>query len=309
MKGMFKRNTKNPILTVKDLPCKAFYILNPGAVKFNNEYIMMVDVFHMEGGIIFWLARSQNGIDFKFDPSPVKWPESFSWWKENGVYDPRIAKINDEYIITYGSHNNELGTRVGIVKTTDFINFSRVSIASEIGNRNAALFPAEINGKYCRLDRPFTDENSPCDIWLSYSKDLIYWGESRIVMRSRPGHWDCFKIGAGAVPIKIKEGWLSIYHGVHQTCSGSLYSLFGAIHDENDVSKVIARTKYPLFFPEAAYEKNGRVNNVVFTCNAILESDNTIKIYYGAADSCIGLAEAKLENIIDAMHEDYQFMM
>ena len=306
---MFKRHKNNPILTVNDLPCKAYYILNPGAIKFNNEYILMVDVFHTEGGIIFWLARSQNGVDFTFDPKPVDWPESFDWWKENGVYDPRITKIDDEYIIMYGSHNNEMGTRIGIVRTTDFINFERIAIASEIGNRNAVLFPEKINGKYCRLERPFTDDSSPCDMWLSYSKDLVYWGESRMVMRSRPAHWDSFKLGAGAVPIKTDEGWLSIYHGVHMTCSGQLYSLFGAIHDKDDVSKIIARTKSPLLFPEADYEQKGRVRNVVFTCNAILEPDNTVKIYYGAADTCIGLAEAKMEDIIAATHADYKFMM
>ena len=101
---MLSRSHNNPILTAGDLSCKAFYILNPGAVKFNGEYLLLVDVFHVEGGIIFWLARSNNGYDFKFDPQPVKWPKSFDWWEENGVYDPRITKFGDDYLIMYGSH-------------------------------------------------------------------------------------------------------------------------------------------------------------------------------------------------------------
>ncbi len=308
--GMFVRHQANPILTVGDLPCKAFYILNPGAIKCNGEYLLLVDVFHREGGIIFWLARSSNGVDFKFDPAPVNWPDSFDWWKENGIYDPRITKIGDEYIIMYGSHNNELGTRLGIVKTRDFEHFERVSVCSEINNRNGVLFPEKINGLYCRLDRPFGgDEHSPCDMWMSFSPDLVYWGESRPFMTTRPAHWDHLKLGGGAVPIKINGGWLCIYHGVAECCSGSIYSLFAAILDEKEPWKVLARSKSPVLFPEAPYEQSGRVDNVVFSCNALLEDNGMIRMYYGAADACIGLAEAKLEDVIKACDTGYRYMM
>ena len=308
-KEMFERYKNNPVLTVSDLPMKAFYILNPGAVKFNDEYLMLVDVFHPEGGIIFWLARSKNSYDFSFDPEPVKWPKSIDGWLENGVYDPRITYIDGEYLIMYGSHCNELGTRLAIVKTTDFVNFERVSVCSEINNRNGVIFPEKIDGRYCRLDRPFGGgESSPCDMWMSFSPDLIHWGGSRNVMNSRRGHWDGLKIGAGAPPIRIKEGWLEIYHGVSSTCSGSIYCLYAAILDYKEPWKVIARSKSPVFFPETPYERSGRVTNVVFTCNAIVEPDNSVKIYYGAADTCIGLAEAKLDDLIDACSSKNKFV-
>jgi len=310
MDGMFVRNPNNPILTVNDLPCKAFYILNPGAIKHNGEYLLLVDVFHVEGGIIFWLARSKNGYDFQFDPEPVKWPKSFDWWQENGVYDPRITKFGDEYLIMYGSHNNQLGTRIGIVKTRDFIQFERVSIGSEINNRNGVLFPEKINGLYCRLDRPFGGgESSPCDMWMSFSPDLVFWGESRPAMTTRAAHWDQLKLGGGAPPIRVEEGWLSIYHGVAGSCDGSIYSLFASILDYKEPWKVLARSKAPVLFPEMSYERDGRVANVVFTCNAILEPDNTLKIYYGAADTCIGMAEADLSSIVKACYSGYNYMM
>lgn len=310
MKGMFKRFEGNPVLTAGDLPCKAFYILNPGAIKFGGEYLLLVDVFHVEGGIIFWLARSSNGHDFKFDPAPVKWPRSYDWWEENGAYDPRITRIGEEYFIMYGSYNNQLGTRVGIVKTGDFVNFERVSICSEINNRNGVLFPEKINGLYCRLDRPFAgDESSPCDMWMSFSPDLVYWGECRPVMTTRAAHWDQLKLGGGAPPIRVKEGWLCIYHGVSGSCDGSIYSLFAAILDYREPWKVLARSKHPVLFPEMPYERDGRVANVVFTCNAIVEADQTVKIYYGAADTCIGLAEAKLNELVEACYGSYNYMM
>jgi len=304
------RYEQNPILTASDLPYKAYYILNPGAVKYNGEYLLLVDVFHVEGGILFHLARSRDGYHFKFDPAPVEWPAAYDWWEENGVYDPRITQFGADYYIMYGSHNNKLGTRLGIVKTRDFAHFERVSICSEINNRNGVLFPEKIDGRYCRLERPFGGgETSPCDMWLSFSPDLVHWGEQRPVMMARPCHWDHLKLGGGAPLIRVKEGWFCLYHGVSPSCDGSIYSLFGAILDYREPWKVLARSKAPFLFPEAHYEREGRVANVVFTCNAIPEPDGTVKIYYGAADTCIGLAVGNLEDMVKACYADYRYMM
>ena len=313
MNSLMKRYKGNPILTIDDLPEGiGYYILNPGAVKFNGEYLLLVDVFHREGSIFFWLARSTDGYHFKFDPEPVNWPEmpEETGWEENGCYDPRITKIEDEYFIFYGSHNNKCGTRLALAKTKDFVKFEHVALTSELNNRNGALFPEKINGMYCRFERPFPgDEFSPCYMWMSFSKDLEFWGKHRESLLPRPCHWDHQKIGAGAPPIRIKEGWLEIYHGVNPTCDGSIYMLYAAILDYKEPWKVIARSKYPLLFPEAEYEQKGRVRNVVFTCNAILEDDGMVKIYYGAADSCIGLAEAPLDEIVKSCFEPYKFTL
>ena len=231
-------------------------------------------------------------------------------WVENGVYDPRITKLGDDYFIFYGSHNNDCGTRIALAKTRDFVKFEHVAVTSELNNRNAALFPEKINGMYCRFERPFHgDEFSPCHMWLSFSKDLEFWGRHRESLKPRPCHWDDRKLGAGAPPIRIKEGWLEIYHGVNPSCDGSMYMLFAAILDYREPWKEIARCKYPILFPETDYEQRGRVRNVVFTCNALLDDDNTVRVYYGAADSCIGVAEAPLEDIVKACYEPYRFTL
>jgi len=311
MNSLMQRYEGNPILTVDDLPQGiAYYILNPGAVKFRGEYLLLVDVFHRENSIIFWIARSKDGYHFKFDPKPVNWPKApeSEGWEEFGVYDPRITRIGDEYIIMYGSHNMNLGTRIGIVKTRDFEHFEHVAFASEANNRNAALFPEKINGLYCRFERPFSGgETSPCDMWLSFSKDLVYWGGHRPSLQARRCNNDSLKIGAGAPPIRIPEGWLEIYHGVTGTCDGTTYSLFAVILDYKEPWKVIARIKYPILFPETKYERYGRVSNVVFTCNAILEDDGMLKVYYGASDTCIGLAEIPLKTLVKECFEPYKF--
>jgi beta-1,4-mannooligosaccharide/beta-1,4-mannosyl-N-acetylglucosamine phosphorylase len=301
-KRVFNKFNGNPILTADDFPDGIMYVLNPGAVYHNGEYILLVDAVTTALPIVLWIARSKDGINFKVDPEPVNWPESDSSHPECCVYDPRITKIDDEYIIMYAS-SGKYGVRVGIVKTKDFVIFERVAIASEQGNRNAVLFPEKINGQYVRLDRPMGDPlNDPASIWISYSDDLVHWGNSKPLLETRFALWDYQKVGAGAVPIKTKEGWLEIYHGVSDNCSGFIYRLGVCLLDLKDPSIVIARGEEPVLWPEHNYEVCGNVNNVVFTANAILEPDDTVKIYYGAADTCIGMAEAKLDDLIAACH-------
>ncbi len=307
----FKRHEGNPILTVADLPERmGYYLLNPGAVKFNGEFILMVDVYHAEGSIVFWIARSRDGYHFTFDPGPVNMPQCSDGWVENGVYDPRITLMDGIYYIVYNSHCNALGSRLAIMKTTDFETFEHVGFVSGTNNRNGALFPAKIQGLYCCFNRPFAgDEKTRCAMEISFSPDLVFWGKNRQSLAPRPCHWDDLKLGIGAPPIKVDEGWLTIYHEVADSSCGSIYSLSAAILDYKEPWKEIARCKYPVFFPEMPYEKNhGRTTNTVFTCNA-LEIDDNIRIYYGATDSVIGIAEIAKADLIKACYEPYKYTM
>jgi len=135
------------------------------------------------------------------------------------------------------------------------------------------LFPEKINGKYAMLSRPSDNGHTPFgDIFISYSPDMKYWGEHRCVMKVTPfidSAWQCTKIGAGAVPIKTKDGWLLFYHGVINTCNGFRYSMGAALLDLNNPSKVIARTQPYLLAPATLYETTGDVPNVVFPCAAL----------------------------------------
>jgi beta-1,4-mannooligosaccharide/beta-1,4-mannosyl-N-acetylglucosamine phosphorylase len=133
--------------------------------------------------------------------------------------------------------------RVGIVKTNDFIDFERISIASEFGNRNGCLFPEKINNEFVRLDRPFGNEQSPCFMWVSTSPDLVFWGKSRPVTYKGKPFSDGFKMGAGAVPIRTEKGWLEIYHTVSETCNGFIYRLKACLLDLNDPSAVLSLHK------------------------------------------------------------------
>lgn len=301
-KRVFVKHPANPVFRATDLPEGIMYVLNPGAIKINGEYLMMMDAATLSTPIIFWLARSRDGIHFTPDPEPVSWPRWSDEVVESCVYDPRITYIDGEYIIMYASQATGRGVRTGVVRTGDFRTFERIEQEeTEQNNRNSVLFPEKIDGWYVRFDRPMPDcEWDPSDMCLSYSKDLCHWSRTKTLMQPRSGCWDSHKIGAGAVPIKTPHGWLELYHAVDRTCNGFIYRLGVMLLDLEDPSQIIARGLDPVLWPEHDYELAGRVPNVTFACNALLEDDGTVKVYYGAADTCIGLAESRLEDLIDA---------
>lgn len=300
--SLFQKFSGNPVLTAAAFPDDIMYVFNPGAVKFNGEYLLMADAATAATPIVFWLARSKDGIHFTPDPAPVEWPGFSDGIPEACIYDPRITEIDGEYLILYASQRPGFGVRTGMVRTRDFIRFDRVEQA-ETGrnNRNSVLFPEKIRGRYVRFDRPMgDDECEPSDMCISYSDDLSTWSDSQILMVPRPGCWDSHKIGGGAVPIRTPEGWLAVYHGVDRTCNGYIYRLGVMLLDLENPARIIARGGLPVLWPESPYEMLGRVANVTFTCNAIPEPDGTVKIYYGAADTCVGLATARLDDLVAA---------
>ena len=136
----------------------------------------------------------------------------FKEYEEFGIEDPRITLIDDEYLITYSAYSKH-GVRIGLAKTKDFKEIKRISLITEADYRNVVIFPEKINNLFVRMDRPHS-EISPWSIWISYSPDLIFWGESQLIMKPVQYHWDEMKIGPGAPPFRTSRGWLNIYHGV-----------------------------------------------------------------------------------------------
>ncbi len=284
----------NPLLTIEDIPFPCNTVFNAASAKYNHEYILLLRIEDLTGRSVFALARSDDGYHFEIEPEPVmtpcKHPGCFKEYEKKGIEDPRITKIDDIYYIMYTAVSM-YGPLLALAKTTDFKNFERIALVSEPENKDGVLFGEKINGKYARLDRPVAGGHG--NIWISYSDDLITWGNSRCVMTVRDDHWDCWRIGASSQPIKIEDGWLIIYHGVKEASGGPIYRLGAAVLDKNDPSKVVCRSAIPILSPREYYERVGDVNNVVFSCGAILEDDGKqLKIYYGASDTsiCVGLA-------------------
>ncbi|HLO91316.1 MAG: glycoside hydrolase family 130 protein [Chloroflexota bacterium] len=298
---LISRYKNNPVLTRYDVPYPVATVHNAGIVKHGEEYIMIFRSHKHNGRSILGKAVSYDGYNFTVDPEPFMIPATdgiFKDYEEYGVEDPRIVFIEGVYLITYSAYSRH-GVRVGLARTTDFNSVERVSLITEADYRNVVIFPEKIGDRYVRLDRPHS-EISPWSVWISYSPDLIYWGESKLIMRPLQYHWDEMKIGPGAPPIKTPQGWLNIYHGVFPTMDGSVYRLGVALHDLLDPSIIIGVSDNWILQPEDPWEITGYVHNVVFTCGAVPESDGTLKIYWGGADTVMCAGTARIDELVDA---------
>ena len=303
MRKVLKRYEGNPIIKPTDMPYPCETVYNSGVAKYNGKYVLLLRCGRLHGMSEFGLATSDDGFHFKIHPEPVMTKATEGIFKEpenKGVEDPRITQIGDTYYIFYSCYSTR-GFQMGLAKTKDFLKIERIALTTAIDYRNCVLFPEKIDGMYVRFERP--NWGRPC-IWISYSPDLIHWGNQQLIMA--PDNYDIWqdcKVGPGAPPIKTPRGWLNIYHAVTNTMAGSIYRLGVAVHDLKDPRKVIGRSHQFILAPEALHERVGYVGNVVFTNGAIVEPDGTIKIYYGGADTCMNVATGKVDDLIDLAME------
>jgi len=294
------RYERNPILTRDDVPYPVATVHNAGVVKHNGRYVMLFRSHRYNGRSIIGLAESDDGFSFKVHPEPFLVPATegvFAEYEEYGVEDLRICPIDDEYLLTYSVYSRH-GVRIALARTRDFQSVERIALITQADYRNVVLFPQHFEGRYARLDRPHS-EISPWSIWISYSPDLIHWGDSRVVMKPVQYHWDEMKIGPGATPIRTDWGWLHIYHGVFPTMDGSVYRLGVALHDLKDPSKILGVADDWILQPEDPWEITGYVHNVVFTCGAVPEDDGSVKLYWGGADTVMCVGTARIGELVD----------
>jgi predicted GH43/DUF377 family glycosyl hydrolase len=297
---LLRREPRGPILTVEQFPVPLNSVFNAGAVKYNGQYLLLARVEDLSGSSCLWLARSSDGIKFTPDAHPVLLPsgeEPFRSVEHSSLEDARITPLEDSFYITYVGYS-EYDCVTLLARTDDFENFERVAVITLPENKDVVLFPEKIGGRYACLNRPMTQTSKRGDIWMSFSPDLIYWGDHRPVMSPRPRKWDSAKIGAGAPPIKTNYGWLEIFHGVRTTASGSLYRLGAVLLDLEEPWRVIGRANQAILSPIYAEDFHGNVGNVVFTCGVIPENDGQLKVYYGAADQVMCLATVNMEELI-----------
>jgi len=295
----FMRFEHNPILTREDIPYPCNTVFNAAACKFNGQYLLLLRVEDLRGHSHLTLARSDDGYHFEVDREPWIVPTDdpeIEIYERYGVEDPRITQMGDTFFITYTAYG-PYGPRAAIGYTKDFVTFERISLISVPDDKDAVLFPEKIGGNYALLNRPQGLGGEKGAIWITYSPDLVYWGKAHLILAPEPG-WGPSKLGMCIPPIKTDEGWLAIYHGVRETGGGRIYRIGAMLLDLEDPEKVHGYTPHFIFGPEFPYERTGDVPNVVFPCGAIVEEDGTLKMYYGAADTCIALAEARLEDLV-----------
>lgn len=298
------RHPKNPILTGADFPKESgiIRVFNSGVIKIGTRYLMACRAEDRALRNWIWMAESSDGIAFKPAPAPVTAPfesAAFREYASGMYYDPRITEIDGTYYLMHAAHSGH-GCRLSLIETTDFESFEWKGFISETDNRNGVLFPQKIRGLYARLDRPNTG-GSFGDIWVSYSPDLLHWGQSKCVLRNSQVRWAWTKIGPGAVPIKTKKGWLNIFHGVRTQCAQHyVYQLGVCLHDLEDPSKIVALAKDAILEPVETYELIGQTPSVVFTSGAVVEESGEVKLYYGGADTVMCLATTSVERLLSA---------
>ena len=299
-KPFVTRYEGNPILTKDDIPYTVQTVHNAGMTRFEGQYVMLFRSHLDTGRSIIGIAQSEDGFHFTPGSEPFMVPSKESPFREYeafGVEDPRITFLEGAYYITYSAYSQH-GVRIGLAKTYDFKSVERVALITQADYRNTVLFPEKIGGRYVKLDRPHSDI-SPWSIWISYSPDLRHWGDSRLIMKPVPYHWDETKIGPGAPPIRTDKGWLSIYHGVFPTMAGHVYRLGVALHKLDDPAEILGVGDRWILQPEDEWEITGYVPNVVFSCGAVPENDGTLKLYWGGADKVMCAGTAVINELVD----------
>ena len=293
------RSSHNPIIHPRQVPC-ANSIFNSAVVPFRDGYAGVFRVDDRTRTMRLHRGFSSDAIHWDIEKEPLTFkttdPQAAPF--QYG-YDPRVCTIDGRHYVTWC--NGYHGPTIGVAWTDDFEEFHQLENAFLPYNRNGVMFPRKINGNYAMLSRPSDTSHTPFgDIFYSESPDLCYWGRHRHVMSPVNGQWDATKIGAGPTPIETDAGWLLIYHGVLTSCSGFIYSFGAALLDRDEPWKVLARGRSYLMAPREDYERCGDVPNVVFPCAALVDRDtNRLALYYGAADTVVGVAYGYLSELVE----------
>jgi len=310
--GVLVRYDRNPVLkSIREHSWESKYVLNPGAIRLRGKVYLVYRAFGKDKVSRLGLAASKDG--FKFTErleQPIFEPMGRN--EEKGCEDARLTLIGDRIFMLYTAYSGVLA-QIGMasIEVNDFLNYNWQAwrrhgmVFPGFANKDGALFPEQFDGKYAMIHR--VDPH----IWLTFSSHLqCPWlrKEHKILADSTYGMlWDGKKIGGGSQPLKTRYGWLLIIHGVDYL---RFYRLGVLLLDLDDPTTVIYRSPNAILEPKEKYEE-GKANskwvpNVVFTCGAvpmesekeILDAGDELLVYYGAADSVIGVASIKISELI-----------
>ncbi len=311
----------NPILSPKsENHWESFNTFNPAALYEDGKVHLMYRAQGYDYISVIGYASSSNGYtidqrhaepayipseDFEYR-GRVKPTHVSQMYVSGGGYggaeDPRLTRIGDRVYMTYVAFDGYNPPRVALtsIKLSDFLNhrwlWVKPVIISPPGivDKNAVIFPEKINGKYVIMHRIYPD--ILIDFVDTLDFDGTWWLKGEHKIKPRPHMWDSRKIGAGAPPIRTKAGWLLIYQSVGNQDPGK-YKIGAMLLDLNDPTKVLHRANAPILEPDEHYENNGFKAGVAYPCGAVV-IDDTLFVYYGAADSYVCLATANLDDFL-----------
>jgi len=314
--GIFTRHRDNPVLSGDDVPYPCSLAFNAGVAKLGGRYVMVFrnDRFRREPrlealGTSLGLARSNDGVRWRVDPD---WRFELSTDEVRRAYDPRLTVLDGRLYLCMAVDTNH-GIRGGVAALDDDLRVEVLSLSAP-DNRNMVLFPRKVAGRYARLERPFPvygkGGRDRFDIWYSDSPDLRYWGHSQLVLGCERIGWCNDKIGPTAPPIETPAGWLALVHVVDRDDGRALkgweprwtkrYTVGLVLLDRDEPWRVIGMCPRPVMVPDERYpyETDGFRGSVLFPTGLIAEDDGTVKLYYGASDTVMALATARIDDLL-----------
>ena len=331
---IFNRYGDGPLLTRRDIPAippdivDPSSVFNPGAVEKGGKTYLLLRV-QTRGRRTFTVPARGDGYKFKLSKNPVEFsglenlvdPDTGTPLIIHHIYDARITPLEDRLVVVTAVDTDQ-GCRLAVWRAVGKpqAGFAGLNQLELIGinlnrdTRNGVLFPEKIDGRYLMLDRPNDRRSgggprSGRGIVLSASDDLVDWEDLGPLMAGRPHYWDEL-IGSGPPPIKTREGWLHIYHGVATHFLGAnIYQAGAVLLDLEDPRLVLGRTRNNILEPRETWEMTGQVPNVVFPGGVtVAETDDDgfavtsseLRLYYGAADTSVGLAISTVAEVVAA---------
>ncbi|OPA74239.1 glycosylase [Paenibacillus selenitireducens] len=305
--GPVWRHAQNPIIDRN--PVKGIArIFNSAVAPYEGRFVGVFRAETINGRPHLHLGWSDDALTWSIEEQRIDFTdEEGNPCHPRYAYDPRLVKVEDTFYMIWCT--DFYGAAIGVAKTEDFKTFIRLENPFLPFNRNGVLFPRKINGNFVMLSRPSDSGHTPFgDVFLSESPDFVHWGKHRHVMsKGGQGWWQTVKIGGGPAPIETTEGWLMFYHGVTGTCNGFVYSMGAVILDHDEPSRVKYRSANFILTPETWYEERGFVNNVIFPCATLHDADTgRIAIYYGAADTYVGVAYTTVKEIVNYVIETHE---
>ena len=333
----FNKCKENPILKPNpNNQWEELCVLNPAAIydeKSKTFYMIYRAAGNDKTHIIhLGLATSKDGIHFTRESDKPLISGDPNGIDAGGCEDPRLVKMGDYFYLTYASRpfppgqywredkeyfgfQPEFGPKVLVYNNTlthlaiskDLRNWKKLGPITDarFDDRDVFIFPEKINDKFYMLSRAMERcgqgyENKNPAIWLSSSEDLLHWDNYQLLMQGEED-WEDKKIGGSTPPLKTKDGWLVLYHGV--SSKDDAYRVGAVLLDLKDPSKILARTKEFLMEPEEPYETNGYYNGCVFP-TAIINKDGLLYIYYGAGDKVVCLATVEEKELLKYLKEE-----
>ena len=303
---LFERHPGNPILSAGDWPYPVNAVFNPAAATCDGGTVLLARVEDRRGISHLTVARSANGVDgWTIAPEPLLAPADGIDSEQWGFEDARVVWLEElgHWAITCTAYG-PAGPAVFLAMTEDFDSVDRRGLVRHPEDKNAALLPHRIDGRWVLLHRPKTGfGGARGEIVLSRSDDLLSWSAPEQVLQPRSGAWwDSLRIGLGPPPLRTEHGWLLVYHGVKETVAGEIYRVGLALTDLDQPTRVLRRLDDWVLAPLAPYERTGDVPNVIFPCGLLHDSTSgEIRLYYGAADSSICLATARFEDVLQTV--------